>query len=47
MEEKRLVKKKKDIPFHIAQGFEKFIHNGVTFWAKNKKDADRYIKKIS
>jgi L-lactate utilization protein LutB len=39
--------KKKSVPFHIAHNYEKFIHNGVTFWARDKKDADKYVKKIS
>ena len=39
--------KKKAVPFHIAHNYEKFIHNGVTFWAKNKEDADNYVKRIS
>ena len=39
--------KKKSVPFHIAHNYEKFIHNGVTFWARDKEDADKYVKKIS
>jgi L-lactate utilization protein LutB len=44
---KSMVKKKKVVPFHIAHNYEKFIHNGITFWARDKKDADKYVKKIS
>ena len=40
-------KKKKSIPFHIAHNYEKFIHNGITFWARDKEDANKYVKKIS
>ena len=48
MVEKSMVKKKKKVvPFHIAHNYEKFIHNGVTFWARDKEDADKYVKKIS
>jgi len=39
-------KKKKSVPFHITQNYEKFIHNGITFWARNKKDAIKYVKKM-
>ena len=39
--------KKKSVPFHIAHNYEKFIHNGATFWARDKEDADKYVKKIS
>ena len=45
--EARVMVKKKAVPFHIAHNYEKFIHNGVTFWAKNKEDADKYVKRIS
>ena len=47
MEERRMVKKKKDVPFHISHHYEKFTHNGITFWARDRKDADKYVKKIS
>ena len=46
MEARNMVKKKV-VPFHIAHNYKKFIHNGVTFWARDKKDADKYVKKIS
>ena len=46
MEVRNMVKKKA-VPFHIAHNYEKFIHNGVTFWARNKEDANKYVKKIS
>ena len=42
-----MAKNKKDIPFHISHQYQKFIHNGVTFWAKDKEDANKYVKKIS
>jgi len=42
-----MAKKKKVVPFHIAHNYEKFIHNGVTFWARDKEDANKYVKKIS
>jgi L-lactate utilization protein LutB len=45
--EARNMVKKKAVPFHIAHNYEKFIHNGVTFWARDKEDADKYVKKIS
>ena len=45
--EARVMVKKKAVPFHIAHNYEKFIHNGVTFWARNKEDANKYVKKIS
>ena len=41
-----MAKKKKVVPFHIAHNYEKFIHNGVTFWARDKEDAIKYIKKV-
>ena len=44
---KNMVKKKKVVPFHVTHNYEKFIHNGVTFWARDKEDADKYVKKIS
>ena len=47
MEARVMVKKRKSVPFHITQNYEKFIHNGVTFWARAKEDADKYVKKIS
>ena len=47
MEARKMVKKKKSIPFHIAHNYENFIHNGITFWARDKEDADKYVKKIS
>ena len=46
MEARVMVKKKKSVPFHIAHNYEKFIHNGVTFWARDKEDAIKYIKKV-
>ena len=45
--EARVMVKKKAVPFHIAHNYEKFIHNGVTFWARDEKDANKYVKKIS
>ena len=42
MEARKMVKKKKSIPFHIAHNYENFIHNGITFWARDKEDADKY-----
>ena len=47
MEARVMVKKKKSVTFHIAHNYEKFIHNGVTFWARDKEDAGKYIKKVS
>ena len=46
MEARNMVKKKKSTPFHISHNYEKFIHNGVTFWARDKEDAIKYIKKV-
>jgi len=47
MEARDMVKKRKVVPFHIAHNYEKFIHNGIAFWARDKKDADKYVKKVS
>ena len=41
-----MVKKRKVVPFHIEHNYEKFIHNGITFWARDKEDAIKYIKKV-
>ena len=42
-----MAKKKKDIPFHIAHKYKKFVHNEITFWARDEEDANKYVKKIS
>ena len=35
------IKKKKDIPFHIAHNYKQWISDqGYTFWAKDKEDAE-------
>jgi hypothetical protein len=39
-------KKKKDSPFHIAQGYKQWTSDqGYKFWARDEEDAKLYIEK--
>jgi hypothetical protein len=39
-------KKKKDIPFHIAQSYKQWTSDqGYKFWAQNKEDAKLYLER--
>ena len=39
-------KKKKDIPFHIANNYKQWTSDqGYKFWARDEKDAKLYLEK--
>jgi len=41
-----MVKKKKNVPYHIAHDYLQFKWNGIKFWAQNKEDSKLYIEKL-
>ena len=38
-----MVRKKKDIPFHIAHNYKQFEYEGIMFWAKDETNSQFYI----
>ena len=49
-----MAKKKKDVPFHIAQNYKKFTlgadiylpQDNTSFWAKDEEDAKLYVLRV-